>query len=55
MLNEMLPQARERVLGLHVGAQSKESQLSPRSTRKKTSKHERSVVSQPLGNRLKSF
>lgn len=48
MLKEMTPGAREGVLKLHVGAQSKESQLSPFSTPRKTSKQECAAVSQVL-------
>lgn len=48
MLNDMVPQARERVLRLHVRAQSKESQPSPSSTPRKTSKQECAALSQSL-------
>lgn len=51
MLNEMVPQARERVLGLHVGTQSKESQLNP-TPPIETSKQECSAVLQFLDKRL---
>ena len=48
MLKAMVPQARERVLRLHVWAQNKESQSSPFPTPRTTSKQESAAESDPV-------
>ena len=47
-MKAMVPQARERVLRLHVWAQNKESQSSPFPTPRTTSKQESAAESDPV-------